>query len=224
MIDEDLRTARRRARRWDELNERRTAITGLMWEARRELDAAGVWDQEHVALEEARLGAYTIVLAAVERELAEVGPAKELYEELLVREERRLTGSADPRGAELLEIGRLLAELDVELPARERATAAGLAILDGPGRQEAAAGGREGAAARDREEAAAGGREEAAVGFAREVRALGMTVPPGATGGVAGGDSGGEVAEVVERLEERRRELGRMRDRLCARREELLLG
>ncbi|MFB4280975.1 MULTISPECIES: hypothetical protein [unclassified Nonomuraea] len=216
MIDEDLHTARLRARRWEELNERRTAITGLMREARRELDAAGVWDPEHVAMEEARLGAYTIVLAAVERELAEVGPAKELYEELLVREERRLTGSADPRGAELLEIRRLLAELDVELPARERATAAGLAILDGPGPQEAAAGGGE--------EATAGGREEAAVGFAREVRALGMTVPPGATGGVAGGDSGGEVAEVVERLEERRRELGRMRDRLCARREELLLG
>ncbi|MFD0466875.1 hypothetical protein ACFQ0B_00025 [Nonomuraea thailandensis] len=29
-----------------------------------------------------------------------------------------MTGSADPRGAELLEIGRMLTELDVELPAR----------------------------------------------------------------------------------------------------------
>ncbi|MFC5832389.1 hypothetical protein [Nonomuraea insulae] len=188
MIDEDLRTARRRARRWDELNERRTVMDGLMREAQRELDAVGVWDQESMAVEEARLGAYTTVLSTLERELAEVGPARELYEELLLREERRLIGSADPRGAELLEIGRLLAELDVELPATERARAAGHAVLRGG--------------------------EEAVAGFIRRVAALGMTLTRRV----------GELQEVVARLEERCRELGHLRDRLRARREELLLG
>ncbi|WP_431926894.1 hypothetical protein [Nonomuraea jabiensis] len=133
MIDEDLRTARQRARRCEGLNERHTAVVALVRKARRELDAIAVWDQEQVAVAETRLGAYTAALAEVERDLAEVGPARELYEELLAREERRVAASADPRGAELLEIGRLLAELDVELPARERARAAGLAVLHGRG-------------------------------------------------------------------------------------------
>ncbi|MFI7126668.1 hypothetical protein ACIBQ1_13315 [Nonomuraea sp. NPDC050153] len=133
MIDEDLRMARQRARRWDGLSERHAAVAALIREARLELDVVGVWDQEQVAVAEAKLGAYLTVLAAVERDLAEVGPARELYEELLAREERRLAASADHRGAELLEIGRLLAELDVELPARERAQAAGLAVLNGQG-------------------------------------------------------------------------------------------
>ncbi|MCP2361422.1 hypothetical protein HD597_008442 [Nonomuraea thailandensis] len=183
MIDEDLHTARRRARRWDELNESRTAISGLMRDARRELDASAG----------ARLGAYTMVLATVERELAEVGPARELYEELLVRQERRMTGSADPRGAELLEIGRMLTELDVELPARERARAAGLAVLDGEG-----------------------GREETVAAFVRDVGAVGMSVAPDV--------ADGEVEGVVARLGERCVELGRLRDTLNARREELLLA
>ncbi|MCF6474836.1 hypothetical protein FAF44_41645 [Nonomuraea sp. MG754425] len=167
MIDEDLRTARRRARRWHVLNESHTAITGLLREARRELDAAGAGERDRVAVEEARLGAYTIVLARVERALAEVGPARELYTELLVREERRLTGSADPRGAELLEIGRMLAELDVELPARERARTAGLVVLAG-----------------------AGDRAAAVAAFVRDVGALGMTVSP-----AAADDEVEEVAE-----------------------------
>ncbi|MFG6199195.1 hypothetical protein [Nonomuraea sp. JJY05] len=133
MIDEDLRTARQRARRWEGLNERHTAVAALVRQARRELDVVEVWDQEQIAVAETRLGAYMAVLAAVERDLAEVGPARELYEELLAREERRVAASADPRGAELLEIGRLLAELDVELPARERARTAGFAVLCGQG-------------------------------------------------------------------------------------------
>ncbi|MFF4616550.1 hypothetical protein [Nonomuraea jabiensis] len=133
MIDEDLRTARQRARRWEGLSERHTAVVALVRKARRELDAIAVWDEEQVVVAETRLGTYTAALAEVERDLAEVGPARELYEELLAREERRVAASADPRGAELLEIGRLLAELDVELPARERARAAGLAALHGRG-------------------------------------------------------------------------------------------
>jgi hypothetical protein len=183
MIDEDLHTARRRARRWDELHESRTAITGMMRDAGQEFDATV----------EAGLGAYTRELATMERELAEVGPARELYEELLVRRERRMTGSADPRGAELLEIGRMLAELDVELPARERAKAAGFAVLDG-----------------------GGDREETVAAFVRDVGALGMTVTPDV--------ADGEVEGVVAGLEERCEELGRLRDTLHARREELLLA
>ncbi|WP_344471890.1 hypothetical protein [Nonomuraea monospora] len=190
MIDEDLRTARRRARRWDELNERRAAAAGLVGEAWRELDRTDVWDQERVAVVEARLGAYRIVLAAVERELAEVGPARELYEELLVREELRLTGSADPRGAELLEIGRMVTELDVELPATERAGAAGREVLDG-----------------------AGDRGEAVAAFVRDVGALGMTVAAGVTDGeVEGlvarlGERCGELARLRDTLRARREEL-----------------
>ncbi|MET7338105.1 hypothetical protein [Nonomuraea sp. NPDC005650] len=155
MIDEDLRMARQRARRWEGLSERHAAVTALTRETRHELDAVEVWDQEQVAVAEAKLGAYLTVLAAVERDLAEVGPARELYEELLAREERRLAVSADPRGAELLEIGRLLAELDVELPARERARTAGLAVLSGQGTVDE---------------------------FARQVEALGMMADGGVQG------------------------------------------
>lgn len=171
----------------------------LVGEARRELETAAVWDQESVSVEEARLGAYTVVLAAVERELAEVGPAKELYEELLVREERRVADSADPRGAELLEIGRLLAELDVELPARERARAAGLQILRDPDDREAAAE------------------------LVRQAQALGMTVEPGVLpDGVETRKD--DIGGMVKLLDERSQELGRLRDDLRSRREELLLG
>ncbi|KAB8197294.1 hypothetical protein FH608_001655 [Nonomuraea phyllanthi] len=190
MIDEDLRTARQRAHRWEKLHRRRAAIAGLVCEARRKLDAAAVWDQEQVAVEETRLGSYRAVLATLDEELAKVGPARDLYEELLAREERRLASSADPRGAELLEIARLLAELEVELPAWERARSAGRAALRGQG----------------------------AVGeFVRTVEALGMTMD----GAV---QEAGAVRGVVERLEERCRELGRLRRRLRARREEVLLG
>ncbi|MEV6032341.1 hypothetical protein AB0L65_14385 [Nonomuraea sp. NPDC052116] len=190
MIDEDLRTARQRARRWEGLSERHTAVIALVRKARRELDAVEVWDQEQLAVAETRLGAYASALAEVERDLAEVGPARELYEELLAREEQRVAASADPRGAELLEIGRLLAELDVELPARERARAAGLAALHGRG----------------------------TVGeFVRQVEALGLMAEDGIQG-MSG------VRQVAEQLEDRCRVLVRLRDRLQARREELLLG
>jgi hypothetical protein len=233
MIDEDLRTARRRARRWGELREHRAAIADRVRKTRRAIDAVGAWDQETVAAEEARLGAFANALTVVERELAEVGPARELYEELLAREEQRLAESADPRGSELLEIGRLLAELDVELPARSRARAAGLAVLRGRGDREAMAE------------------------FVRQVRALGMTVEPGPLGcaqqvdepqapdaGTGAGDvqglgarsdvgghqgltafrGFGDVQGLVGRLDERCRQLERLRDELRARREDLLLA
>ncbi|WP_188190584.1 hypothetical protein [Nonomuraea sp. SYSU D8015] len=197
MIDEDLRTARRRARRRNELDERRRAVADRIQQVRQALDVVGVWDQETVAVEEARLSAYERELASVERELAEVGPAQELYEELLLREERRLSESADPRGAELMEIGRLLAELDVELPARERARAAGLAALGRPGDRQVMAE------------------------FVRQLQALGMTVEPGVLNGAQGLIEG---RRLVETLGERCRELERLRDGLRNRREELLLG
>ncbi|MEU6720585.1 hypothetical protein ABZ897_54810 [Nonomuraea sp. NPDC046802] len=232
MINEDLRTARRRARRRDELTERHAEIIDLVQEARKALDAVDVWDQESVSVAEARLGALTVVLTAVEQELAAVGPAQDLYEELLVREERRVAASADPRGAELLEINRLLSELDVELPARQRARAAGTALLHAGG----------------------GACEAALTDFAQRLKALGMTVEPaslrchggtlsghaqrpGGRGHESGGRGrkpGGEgrrvgvargaVERLVRRLEERCQELEGLRHRLRARREELLIN
>ncbi|MCK2221757.1 hypothetical protein MF672_049315 [Actinomadura sp. ATCC 31491] len=197
MIDEDLRTARRRARRWVELDEQRGAIADQIQNTREALDAVGAWDPEGVAVEEAKLKAFDRALASVERELAEVGPARELYEELLLRRERRLTESADPRGAELLEIGRLLAELDVELPARDRARTAGRAALRRPG---------------DR---------EAMTVFVRRLRALGMEIEEGTLDGARGLREG---RALVHDLETRCRELEDLRGRLRTRREELLLA
>ncbi|MFK4037274.1 hypothetical protein ACI2LC_15920 [Nonomuraea wenchangensis] len=197
MIDEDLRTAQRRARRWHELDEQREAITGRMRETREALDALVAWDPESVAVEEAKLKAFDRALASLQRELAEVGPARDLYEELLLRKERRLTESADPRGAELLELGRLLAELDVELPARERARDAGRAALRRPGDREAVAV------------------------FVRHLQALGMTIEPDALHGAQGLREG---RTLVDDLESRCRALENLRARLRNRREELLLA
>lgn len=129
MIDEDLRVARTRARRRDELARHRTTVAASVRESQRKLDVIAVWDQEDVTAEEARLRAHTVALDEVDRELADLGPAQELYDELLIREERRLIESADSRGAELLELGRLLAELDVELPAGLRARNTGRTLL-----------------------------------------------------------------------------------------------
>ncbi|MEV0234254.1 hypothetical protein [Nonomuraea sp. NPDC050786] len=184
MIDEDLRTARQRAHRWEKLRERRAVMAGLIREARQGLEAVDVWDPEQVAVEEARLAAYRMLLAEVERELAEVGPARDLYQELLAREERRLALSADPRGAELLEIGRLLAELDVELPAWECARAAGVAVLRG---------------------------DEAMGEFVAKVQALGMTVE---AAGVEGTDAVHDLVERLgERCHELERLRYRLRTR-----------
>ncbi|QYC39176.1 hypothetical protein Nocox_07755 [Nonomuraea coxensis DSM 45129] len=197
MIDEDLRTARRRARRWNELDEQRQAIAGRMRETRAALDATVAWDPESMAVQEAKLKAFGRALASLQRELAEVGPARDLYEELLLRKERRLTDSADPRGAELLELGRLLAELDVEIPARERAREAGRAALRRPDDREAAAG------------------------FVRHLQALGMTIEAGALHGERGLREG---RTLVDELESRCRELENLRARLRVRREQLLLA
>ncbi|MEV4107246.1 hypothetical protein [Nonomuraea sp. NPDC049695] len=183
MIDEDLPTARERAHRWEELRGRRAVIAGLVREARQGLEAVDIWDPEQVAVEEARLAAYRMLLAEVDRELAEVGPARDIYEELLAREERRLALSADPRGAELLEIGRLLAELDVELPAWEGARAAGVAVLRG---------------------------DEVMGEFVRKVQALGMMVEAGVEGTDA---VRGLVERLGERCHELERLRHRLRTR-----------
>ncbi|WP_143022017.1 hypothetical protein [Nonomuraea maritima] len=301
MIDEDLRVARTRAHRRDELARRRTTIAASVRESQHKLDAIAVWDQEDVAAEEARLRAYTGALAAVEQELADLGPAQELYDELLIREERRLIESADSRGAELLELGRLLAELDVELPAGIRARNTGRTLLHHqhqplthkptrgtppgatrdhtpetpPGAtrdrtpetptvatwgradglpddvvqeravgtstragQEHAPGTSTGAVGECAVETSGGsargggrgagvgsvcggefgaaGECEARAAFVREVAVLGMTVPDLADRSA--------LSALVEELEERCRELRRLRDKLRARREELLLG
>ncbi|MEU6722415.1 hypothetical protein ABZ917_01740 [Nonomuraea wenchangensis] len=197
MIDEDLRTAQRRARRWNELDEQREAIACQMRETRQALDAIVAWDPESLAVEEAKLKAFGRALASLQRELAEVGPARDLYEELLLRRERRLTESADPRGAELLELGRLLAELNVELPARERAREAGRTALSRPGDREAMAA------------------------FVRHLQALGMTIEADALYGARGLREG---LTLVDDLESRCRNLENLRTRLHTRREELLLA
>ncbi|MEO3871799.1 hypothetical protein ABGB18_23545 [Nonomuraea sp. B12E4] len=209
MIDEDLRIARQRACRWEELNERRQSLADLVRMTRQ---AVGARDLETVAAEDAKLGALVVVLAAVEQELAGVGPARELYEELLAREERRLIESTDPRGAELLEIRQLLTELAIELPARERARRAGQEALHRWGDRAAQAA------------------------FVREAEALGMMIDPatadpvsghpvsGHPGSVGSGSDGfGGVRLLVELLEERCAELERLRDELRTRREKLLL-
>ncbi|GAA3218425.1 hypothetical protein GCM10020216_027960 [Nonomuraea helvata] len=185
MIDEDLPTARERAHRWEKLRERRAVIAGLVREARQGLEAVDIWDPEQVAVEEARLAAYRMLLAEVDRELAEVGPARDIYEELLAREERRLALSADPRGAELLEIGRLLAELDVELPAWEGARAAGVAVLRG---------------------------DEVMGEFVRKVQALGMTVEAGVEGTDAVQDLVERLGERCHELERLRHRLRTRRE------------
>ncbi|MBB4940161.1 hypothetical protein FHR32_004466 [Streptosporangium album] len=64
---------------------------------------------------------------AVERDLAEIGPAHEQFAELLARKERLLIESADPRGRELAEIGRLLADTHADLREHEEAHRAGVA-------------------------------------------------------------------------------------------------
>lgn len=107
MIDEDLRVARDRARHWAELSGRRRRLAADIERVRQ---ASGARDQEIRLVAE---------LEIVDRELADIGPVREVYEELLAREERRLIESADPRGAELLVIGRALAELDVASLGRE---------------------------------------------------------------------------------------------------------
>ncbi|MGW5154559.1 hypothetical protein ACWEPN_03650 [Nonomuraea wenchangensis] len=197
MIDEDLRTAQRRARRWNELDEQREAIAGQVRETRQALDAIAAWDPESMAVEEAKLKAFDRALASLQRELAEVGPARDLYEELLLRRERRLTESADPRGAELLELGRLLAELNVELPARERAREAGRTALSRPGDRKAMAV------------------------FVRHLQALGMTIEAGTLYGARGLREG---RTLVDDLESHCRNLENLRTRLHTRREELLLA
>ncbi|WP_327087084.1 hypothetical protein OIE66_32845 [Nonomuraea sp. NBC_01738] len=103
MIEEDLGLARERALRWAELAERRRLIVASVELVRHAGDRRA----------EARL---VEDLEIVDRELSLAGPAREIYAELLARRERRLIESADPVGAELLSIGRALAELSVDSP------------------------------------------------------------------------------------------------------------
>lgn len=129
MIEEDLHVARERARRWDALTERRRLIDARIHQVKQALDATGITHREVRRGEETRFSSFLADQRAVERELARVGPAREVYEELLAREERRLLDSTDPRASELAKIGRLLRELHQELPARRRARTAATKAL-----------------------------------------------------------------------------------------------
>ncbi|MFJ2031205.1 hypothetical protein [Streptosporangium sp. NPDC087985] len=71
--------------------------------------------------------------AAVERGLAEIGPAHEEFAGLLARKERLLIESADSRGRELTEIGRRLADIHADLREHEEAHQAGIAAVHAVG-------------------------------------------------------------------------------------------
>ncbi|MDP9846229.1 hypothetical protein [Streptosporangium lutulentum] len=87
--------------------------------------------------------------AAVEEALAEVGPAREEFAALLERKERLLVESDDPRGRELAEIGRQLADTDADLREHEEAHRAGVAAAHAVGQVLRCLGGARGASTWD---------------------------------------------------------------------------
>jgi hypothetical protein len=66
-------------------------------------------------------------LRTVNEGLAEVGDARREYDEALARKERALLGSGDPRGRELADIARELADAEADLREHEEAHRAGTA-------------------------------------------------------------------------------------------------
>ncbi|MFI6319982.1 hypothetical protein ACIBG8_20770 [Nonomuraea sp. NPDC050556] len=130
MIEEDLHVARDRARRWDQLAERHRLLETRIEQAQQAADATGITKLEVRRGEESRLSSYYADQRALERELAEVGPAREVYEELLSREERRLIEASDPRAPELAELARRLSGVEAELSAVARARSDAQAQLD----------------------------------------------------------------------------------------------
>ncbi|MGJ6962471.1 hypothetical protein ACSDR0_11225 [Streptosporangium sp. G11] len=71
--------------------------------------------------------------AAIDEGLAGLGSAREQYDALLEREERRLVASGDPRGRELVEIGHRLADTRADLTEHEEAHRAGVDAFHGVG-------------------------------------------------------------------------------------------
>lgn len=71
--------------------------------------------------------------AAVDEGLAGLGPAREEYDALLEREERRLVASGDTRGRELAEVGHRLADTRADLVEHQEAHRAGVDALHGVG-------------------------------------------------------------------------------------------
>lgn len=130
MIEEDLHVARERARRFDGLAERRRLIEMRIQQAQQASEIAGIPQPGVRRGDEGRLSSFYADQRALERELAEVGPAREVYEELLVRQERRVIASADPRGPELAEIARRLDSVEADLPAFVRARATAQALIN----------------------------------------------------------------------------------------------
>ncbi|MEU1876561.1 hypothetical protein ABZ470_04555 [Streptosporangium sp. NPDC020072] len=80
-----------------------------------------------------RLGWLETDMAAVESGLAEVGTAREEYAALLERKERMLVESGDPKGRELTDISRRLADTDAGLREHEEARQAGVGAVQAVG-------------------------------------------------------------------------------------------
>ncbi|ACZ84610.1 hypothetical protein [Streptosporangium roseum] len=188
-VDDDLRAARDRVRRLEQLTRQRQAVAvqldevgrligdleaGLAKEERdvSRLEGGGFAaflaglagsKEEKLARERAeaqalrqrldgqrtRLGWLQADRAAVEDGLAEVAAAREEFAALLERKERSLVESADPRGRELAEIGRRLADTHADLREHEEAHLAGVAAGQAVGQVLRCLGGARGASTWD---------------------------------------------------------------------------
>ncbi|WP_068921595.1 hypothetical protein [Planobispora rosea] len=131
----------------------------------------------------------------VESALAEVGGAREEFDALLKRKEHLLVQSGDPRGRELVELGRTLADTVADLREHEEAHRAGAVAAEAIGRVLRCLGGARGASTwdvigggliadmmehghlRDADEAA-WHAQRALDAFARELADIGVHVAP----------------------------------------------
>ncbi|WP_329425595.1 hypothetical protein OG339_35480 [Streptosporangium sp. NBC_01495] len=87
--------------------------------------------------------------AAVDEGLAGLGPAREEYDALLEREERRLVASGDSRGRELVELDQRLADTRADLAEYQEAHRAGVDAFHGVGEVLRCLGGARGASTWD---------------------------------------------------------------------------
>ncbi|MFF3443422.1 hypothetical protein [Streptosporangium sp. NPDC002721] len=205
--------------------------------------------------------------AAVDEELAGLGAAREEYDALLEREERRLVASGTPGGRELVEIGHHLADTRADLTEHREAHQAGVDALHGVGEVLRRLGSARGASTwdmlggggfadmvehghlRDADEAA-WHAQQLLDAFSRELVDIGVNVTPRLpevdtrwfadmffdniiTDAIKHhriADTGAAVADVAEwvrrtvgGLDLHLEELGRRRDALVARREEVIV-
>ncbi|MFF4991022.1 hypothetical protein ACFY19_27830 [Streptosporangium saharense] len=214
-----------------------------------------------------RLGWLETDMAAVESGLAEVGTAREEYAALLERKERMLVESGDPRGRELTDIAKRLADTAADLREHEEAHQAGTEAAQAVGQVLHSLGSARGASRwdmlsggggfadmvehghlRNADEAAWHAQRSLDV-LSRELADIGVRVNPQmpevdtrwfadmffdnivvdaikhqriARTGEAVTEIAQWVRDTVTSLAARHAELGRQRDQLVARREELL--